>query len=100
MKMAKKDIDNMNLILNVNQILQTGGLITDEESNQTEKILNTINFLQNKSNSKDYKVLDELLGEIMFLKEIVAKKYIKLGFAVGESEDYTNLIGEGENNEK
>lgn len=100
MKMTKKDIKNMNLLLNVNQILQTGGLVTDEESEQTEKILNTINFLQNKSKSKEYKALDELLGEIMYLKEIVAKKYIKLGFALEKSKEYSELIGEGENNEK
>lgn len=98
--MTKKDIENMNLLLNVNQVLQSGGLATDEESEQTEKILNTINFLQNKSNSKDYKALDELLGEIMFLKEIVAKKYIKLGFALETARDYKDIIGEGENNEK
>lgn len=98
--MTKKDIENMNLLLNVNQVLQSGGLATDEESEQTEKILNTINFLQNKSNSKDYKALDELLGEVMVLKDIVAKKYIKIGFALEKSKEYTDVIGEGENNER
>lgn len=100
MKMTKKDIENMNLLLNINQVLQNSGLAIDEESKQTEKILNTINFLQNKSNSKDYKILDELLGEVMVLKEIVAKKYIKIGFALEKSKEYTDVIGEGENNEK
>lgn len=98
--MTKKDIENMNLLLNINQVLQNSGLAIDEESKQTEKILNTINFLQNKSNSKDYKILDELLGEVMVLKEIVAKKYIKIGFALEKSKEYTDVIGEGENNEK
>lgn len=100
MKMTKKDIENMNLLLNINQVLQNSGLAIDEESKQTEKILNTINFLQNKSNSKDYKILDELLGEVMVLKEIVAKKYIKIGFALEKSKEYTDVIGEGENNER
>ena len=97
--MTKKDIENMNLLLNINQVLQNGGLAIDEESRQIEKILNTINFLQNKSNSKDYKILDELLGEVMVLKEIVAKKYIKIGFALEKSKEYTDVIGEGEDNE-
>lgn len=100
MKMTRKDIENMNLLLNINQILQNSGLAIDEESKQTEKILNTINFLQNKSNSKDYKILDELLGEVMVLKEIVAKKYIKIGFALEKSKEYTDVIEEGGNNER
>lgn len=100
MKMTKKDIENMNLLLNINQVLQNSGLAIDEESKQTEKILNTINFLQNKSNSKDYKILDELLGEVMVLKEIVAKKYIKIGFALEKSKEYTDVIEEGGNNER
>lgn len=98
--MTRKDIENMNLLLNINQILQNSGLAIDEESKQTEKILNTINFLQNKSNSKDYKILDELLGEVMVLKEIVAKKYIKIGFALEKSKEYTDVIEEGGNNER